>query len=67
MFAKRQKRSIKWIHDGYSDGNVADLAELSSELDPSEGGTKPLFQFRIPKVAHQVSKFSPYFLLINRR
>lgn len=66
MFAKRQKRSIKWIHDGYSDGNVADLAELSSELDPSEGGIKPLFQFRIPKVAHQVSVESPPKMSLSR-
>ncbi|XP_029637616.1 uncharacterized protein LOC115212926 isoform X2 [Octopus sinensis] len=58
MFAKRQKRSSKWIHDGFStvsDGNIADLSELSSELSPFDGGTKPLFQFRIPRVAHQVS------------
>ena len=67
MFAKRQKRSAKWIHAGYSDGNVADLEDLCSELDPSEGGTKPLFQFRIPKVAHQVSKVISFssLLIIN--
>jgi len=53
MFAKRQKRSSKWIHAGFSEGMVADLEELASELDEIDGGNKPLFQFRIPKVAGQ--------------
>jgi len=61
MFAKRKRRSNKWIHElgtefSSSAGDVADLDELDSELHYEDGGSKPLFSFRIPKVAGQVSE-----------
>lgn len=61
MFAKRKRKSTKWIHDGEryhgssSAGDVADLRDLDSELIESEGGFKPLFQFRIPNLANRVN------------
>lgn len=61
MFAKRKQKSTKWIHDGEryhgssSAGDVADLRDLDSELIESEGGLKPLFQFRIPNLANRVN------------
>ncbi|XP_052766992.1 uncharacterized protein LOC128207861 isoform X1 [Mya arenaria] len=60
MFEKRKRRSNKWIHDygtefSSSTGDVADLDELDSELHYVDGGNKPLFSFRIPKVAGQVT------------
>ncbi|XP_061181934.1 uncharacterized protein LOC133190365 isoform X2 [Saccostrea echinata] len=61
MFAKRKRKSSKWIHDGVlyhgssSAGDVADLRDLDSELSESEGGNKPLFQFRIPNLASRVN------------
>ncbi|KAH3747426.1 uncharacterized protein LOC127847486 isoform X3 [Dreissena polymorpha] len=63
MFAKRRRRSDKWIieHSQFgsefssSTGDVADLNELDSELYYDDGGNKPLFSFRIPKVAGLVS------------
>ncbi|XP_060561681.1 LIM domain-binding protein 3-like isoform X2 [Ruditapes philippinarum] len=62
MFAKRKRKANKWIHErGFgsefssSTGDVADLNDLDSELYYDEGGNKPLFTFRIPKVASQVS------------
>ena len=61
MFAKRQKKSSKWIHDGEkssshggAENDIAYLSDLDSELHITEGGTKPLFTFRIPKVKHRV-------------
>ncbi|XP_064617710.1 uncharacterized protein LOC135481881 isoform X2 [Liolophura sinensis] len=58
MFAKRQKRAPKWIHEGHMDmsssgGDVGNIDDLDSELSCDEGGTKPLFTFKIPKVATQ--------------
>ncbi|XP_045213149.2 uncharacterized protein LOC123563980 isoform X2 [Mercenaria mercenaria] len=63
MFARRKRKANKWIHErrGFgsefssSAGDVADLNDLDSELYYDEGGNKPLFTFRIPKVASQVS------------
>lgn len=64
MFAKRKRKANKWIHEtraefgsefSSSAGDVADLNDLDSELYHDEGGDKPLFTFRIPKVAGQVS------------
>ena len=70
MFMKRKRKSGKWIHDQRGDlilghgtseysssaGDVADLDDLDSELYWDEGGNKPLFMFRIPKIAGQVSQ-----------
>lgn len=63
MFLKRKRKSSKWVHDEltrfscseYSSepGDVADLDDLESELFEGEGGIKPLFTFRIPKIAGQ--------------
>ena len=61
MFLKRKRKSNKWVHDEltrfseYSSepGDVADLDELDSELYVGEGGSRPLFQFRIPNIAGQ--------------
>ena len=63
MFLKRKRKSNKWIHDEltrfscseYSSepGDVADLDDLDSELYVGEGGSKPLFTFRIPSIAGQ--------------
>ncbi|KAL4239710.1 positive regulation of actin filament bundle assembly [Mactra antiquata] len=60
MFAKRKRKANKWIHDlgsefSSSAGDVADLNDLDSELLYDEGGNKPLFSFRIPKVAGQIT------------
>ncbi|KAK3089873.1 hypothetical protein FSP39_007240 [Pinctada imbricata] len=61
MFAKRKRKSGRWIHDGEfchgssSAGDVADLRDLESELNPEEGGTKPLFSFRIPNLAKRIN------------
>lgn len=62
MFAKRKRKANKWIHVhefgsefSSSAGDVADINDLDSELLYDEGGNKPLFTFRIPKVANQVS------------
>lgn len=59
MFAKRKKRSTKWVHEAHSEwsssaGDVANINELDSELSPDEGGNKPLFYFRIPNLKHRV-------------
>lgn len=66
MFANRKRKANKWIHDqcvelgvcGFSSsaGDVADLDELDSELYYDEGGSKPLFTFRIPNLASQVTE-----------
>ncbi|ESO89028.1 hypothetical protein LOTGIDRAFT_228966 [Lottia gigantea] len=55
MFAKRQKKSPNWIHDeltckqSSAGGNdVANLLDLDSELSWADGGSKPLFSFRVP-------------------
>lgn len=51
MFAKRQRKAAKWVHDGPSSGgDIGDIRDLDSELSPADGGTKPLFTFRIPSV-----------------
>nr|KAG5690700.1 hypothetical protein BaRGS_005063 [Batillaria attramentaria] len=60
MFAKRKKRSSKWVHEAHFDwsssaGDVANLHELDSELSPTEGGNRPLFTFRIPNVKLRVA------------
>ena len=61
MFAKRKRRSGKWVHDGdlchgsSSAGDVADLRDLESELSPTDGGSKPLFSFRIPNLAKRIN------------
>lgn len=60
MFAKRKRRSSKWVHEGHSEwsssaGDVANLDELDSELDVNEGGSKQLFSFRIPSLKQRVS------------
>lgn len=62
MFAKRKRKANKWIHEhGFgseyssSAGDVADVNDLDSELYNVDGGNKPLFSFRIPKVAGQVT------------
>ena len=60
MFAKRRKRSSKWVHEGGFDwasssaGDVANLDDLDSELGEDEGGSRQLFAFRIPSVKHRV-------------
>ena len=67
MFAKRKRKSDKWVHEhnrrldlggseySSSFGDIADIDELDSELYNDEGGNRPLFSFRIPRVATQVS------------
>lgn len=61
MFAKRKRRSSKWVHEGphsewsSSAGDVANLDELESELDVQEGGSKQLFSFRIPSLKQRVA------------
>ncbi|XP_033752321.1 uncharacterized protein LOC117336038 isoform X2 [Pecten maximus] len=60
MFAKRKRRASKWIHDGESHigsssaGDVADLHDLDSELHLTEGGSRPLFSFRIPNIKNRI-------------
>ncbi|XP_021373378.1 uncharacterized protein LOC110463258 isoform X2 [Mizuhopecten yessoensis] len=60
MFAKRKRRASKWIHDGESHigsssaGDVADLHDLDSELHLNEGGSNPLFSFRIPNIRNRI-------------
>ncbi|KAL3877392.1 hypothetical protein ACJMK2_035104 [Sinanodonta woodiana] len=65
MFAKRKRKSTKWVHEGpfsvsseYSSiaGDIANINDLDNELDPSEGGTRPLFTFRIPSIRTQVTE-----------
>ena len=71
MFLKRKRKSNKWVHDELSrfscseyssePGDVADLTDLDSELFIGEGGSRPLFSFRIPKIAgqhHEPTKMS---------
>ena len=60
MFAKRKRRSTKWVHEGHSEwsssaGDVANIDELESELDLNEGGSKQLFLFRIPNLKQRVA------------
>ncbi|XP_056019262.1 uncharacterized protein LOC125668196 isoform X2 [Ostrea edulis] len=72
MFAKRKRKSSKWIHDGEryhgssSAGDVADLRDLDSELSESEGGNKPLFQFRIPNLANRVNYHDDHKMSLSR-
>ncbi|XP_060071483.1 uncharacterized protein LOC132551361 isoform X1 [Ylistrum balloti] len=60
MFAKRKRRASKWIHDGESHigsssaGDVADLHDLDSELHLTDGGSRPLFTFRIPNIKNRI-------------
>ncbi|KAK3610689.1 hypothetical protein CHS0354_028078 [Potamilus streckersoni] len=65
MFAKRKRKSTKWVHEGpfsvsseYSSiaGDIANINDLDNDLDPSEGGTRPLFMFRIPSIRTQVTE-----------
>jgi hypothetical protein len=67
MFAQRKSKSNKWIHEtgqgGYiyqqdasSTGDVANIHDLTTELDTTDGGTKPLFSFRIPNLASRVTE-----------
>lgn len=68
MFAKRKRKSDKWVHEqnrrldlggseySSSIGDIADIDELDSELYNDEGGNRPLFTFRIPRLASQVSE-----------
>ncbi|CAG5130027.1 unnamed protein product [Candidula unifasciata] len=56
MFMKRKRKSSKWIHEGHSElsssaGDVANLHELDSELNPDEGGN---FYFKIPSIKQRV-------------
>jgi hypothetical protein len=60
MFAKRRKRSNKWVHESgewgsSSAGDVGNLDDLDSELYEDEGGNRPFFTFRIPNVKHRVA------------
>lgn len=60
MFMKRKRKSSKWVHEGHSEwsssaGDVANLQELDSELSPDEGGSKPLFYFKIPNLKSRIS------------
>lgn len=68
MFAKRKRKADKWVHEhnrrldlggseySSSVGDIADIDELDSELYHEEGGNRPLFSFRIPTLARQVSE-----------
>lgn len=60
MFAKRKHKSTRWIHDGvhqdsYSAGDVEDLVDLDTEFFIDEGGSKPLFSFRIPNIRSRIA------------
>ncbi|KAK6171542.1 hypothetical protein SNE40_019708 [Patella caerulea] len=56
MFAKRQKKASNWVHDEVTHGKVSsiggsdvgNLLDLDSELSFDDGGSKPLFSFRVP-------------------
>ncbi|CAC5369188.1 unnamed protein product [Mytilus coruscus] len=57
MFAKRRRKSTKWIHDEgtSSAGDIADLHDLDSEFYQHDGGAKPLFTFRIPNIKNRLA------------
>ncbi|KAL8600632.1 hypothetical protein ACOMHN_030288 [Nucella lapillus] len=60
MFAKRKRKSSKWVHEGHSEfssstGDVANIEDLESELNTEEGGNKQLFMFRIPNLKQRIA------------
>lgn len=63
MFAKRKRKSAKWIHDeetkASSAGDVADLRDLDSEFLIADGGVGPLFTFRIPNIKARLAVPDP--------
>jgi hypothetical protein len=60
MFAKRKRKSAKWVHElgrfaSSSTGDIADLHDLDTEFFVDEGGFRPLFSFRIPNIKNRLA------------